>query len=170
MMSAGAILLEPLTKAAFAPFGDVIETEGADLRLINGGTTERFHNLMQIDVGSDGGKPIVSIFRGQSFEWPISISMVERHPLGSQAFIPMGRFPFLVVVAEDDGGTPKPPRAFLAADGQGVNYARNTWHHPLLSLGMVSDFMVLDRSGPGNNLQEHFYPGEGYSVSGDWAK
>lgn len=167
-MAAAAILIEPLTKAAFAPFGDVIETEGAELRLINGGTTERFHDLMKIDVETEGGKPIVSIFRGQQFGWPVSISMVERHPLGSQAFIPMGRFPFLVVVAEDDGGKPKPPRAFIAVDGQGVNYARDVWHHPLLSLGMVSDFIVIDRSGPGDNLQEHFYAGDGYVVAGDW--
>ena len=167
-MAAAAILIEPLTKAAFAPFGDVIETDGAELRLINGGTTERFHDLTQIDVEKGGGRPIVSIFRGQSFQWPIRISMVERHPLGSQAFIPMGRFPFLVIIAEDDGGKPKPPRAFITVDGQGVNYARNVWHHPLLSLGMVSDFIVIDRSGPGDNLQEHFYPGDGFVVSGDW--
>jgi ureidoglycolate lyase len=166
-MAARAILIEPLTKAAFSPFGDVIETEGAELRLINGGTTERFHDLMQIDVEKGGGKSIISIFRGQPIQWPIRISMVERHPLGSQAFIPMGRFPFLIVVAEDDGGKPKPPRAFIAVDGQGVNYGRNVWHHPLLSLGMVSDFIVIDRAGPGDNLQEHFYPGDGYVVAGD---
>jgi ureidoglycolate lyase len=169
-MASAVILIEPLTKAAFAPFGNVIETEGAELRLINGGTTERFHDLMNIDVAAEGGKPIGSIFRGQPFAWPVSIRMVERHPLGSQSFIPMGRFPFLVVVAGDDGGKPKPPRAFLATDGQGVNYARNVWHHPLLSLGTVSDFIVIDRSGPGDNLQEHFYSGDGFTVAGDWTK
>ena len=82
----------PLTKAAFAPFGDVIETDGAERLMINDGTTERFHNLADIDVGADGGQPMVSIFRGRS--WPkdnsgrIEIKMMERHPLGSQAFIP----------------------------------------------------------------------------------
>lgn len=80
--------------------------------------------------------------------------MVERHPLGSQAFIPMGRFPFLVIIAEDDGGKPKPPRAFITVDGQGVNYARNVWHHPLLALDHESRFLVVDRQGPGNNLEE----------------
>ncbi len=159
------IRIEPLTKAAFAPFGDVIETEGAELRLINGGSTERFHDLMTIDVSTEGGKPIVSVFRGQPFALPVPIRMVERHPLGSQAFIPMGKFPFLIVVAEDDNGTPKAPRAFLAIGGQGVNYGRNVWHHPLLSLETVCDFVVIDRSGPGSNLQEYFYPGEGFTAA-----
>ncbi|MGB8816318.1 MAG: ureidoglycolate lyase [Rhizobiaceae bacterium] len=164
MIAAVPIKVEPLTKAAFARFGDVIETNGAQLRLINGGSTERFHDLMNIDVLPQGGKPIVSIFRGQPFALPVSIEMVERHPLGSQGFIPMGKFPFLVVVAEDADGTPKAPRAFLATGGQGVNYGRNVWHHPLLSLDTVCDFIVIDRSGPGNNLQEHFYGGEGFTV------
>ena len=163
-MAAVQIKIERLTKAAFAPFGNVIETHGAELRIINGGSTERFHDLMEIDVSPEGGKPIVSIFRGQPFAVPVSIKMVERHPLGSQAFIPMGRFPFLLVVAQDSNGAPKTPRAFLATGGQGVNYARNVWHHPLLSLETVCDFLVIDRSGPGDNLQEHFYAGEGFTV------
>ncbi len=164
-MAAVPIRIEPLTKAAFVQFGDVIETEGAELRMINGGSTQRFHDLMKIDVLSEGGKPIVSIFRGQPFALPVSITMVERHPLGSQAFIPMGRFPFLVVVAADINGVPKAPRVFLAKDGQGVNYARNIWHHPLLSLENICDFFVIDRSGPGENLQEHFYDGDGFTIA-----
>ena len=164
-MAAVQLPIEPLTKAGFKPFGDVVETEGAELCIINGGSTDRFHDLLTIDVASEGGRPIVSLFRGQPFSYPVSIRMVERHPLGSQAFIPMGKFPFLVVVAEDRGGVPAAPRAFVAANGQGVNYARNTWHHPLLSLGMVSDFIVVDRSGPGDNLQEHFYEGGGFFIA-----
>jgi ureidoglycolate lyase len=165
MMAAFPIKIEPLTKAEFAPFGEVIEADGAELRIINGGSTERFHDLMAIDVEPKGGKPIVSIFRGQPFDFPILIRMVERHPLGSQAFIPMGRFRFLVVVAEDNTGTPKAPRAFLATQGQGVNYGRNVWHHPLLSLDTVCDFVVIDRAGPGNNLQEYFYEREGFTIA-----
>jgi ureidoglycolate lyase len=165
MMAAGQIRIEPLTKAAFKSFGDVIETEGAELRIINGGSTERYHDLMAIDVLPEGGHPIVSIFRGQPFVFPVAIKMVERHPLGSQAFVPMGKFPFLLVVAEDNNGTPEAPRAFLATGGQGVNYGRNVWHHPLLSLETVCDFLVIDRSGPGTNLQEFFYPGEGFTVA-----
>jgi ureidoglycolate lyase len=163
-MAAVPIKPELLTKSAFTPFGDVIETDGADLRIINGGSTGRYHDLMNIDASSQGGKPILSIFRGQPFAMPIAVRMVERHPLGSQAFIPMGKFPFLVVVAADKGGTPQPPRAFLATGGQGVNYGRNVWHHPLLSLEIVCDFAVIDRSGQGNNLEEYFYRGEGFTV------
>lgn len=146
--------IEALTKAAFAPFGDVIETKDATLKMINGGTTERFHDLMKIDVADQNGHAIVSIFRGQPSDFPIEIKMVERHPLGSQAFIPMGKFPFLVVVAEDKDGAPATPRVFKAEAGQGVNYAKNTWHHPLLSLQNICDFIVIDRSGEGDNCQE----------------
>lgn len=148
------IKIETLTKAAFAPFGEVIETKDATLKIINGGTTERFHDLMKIDVADEYGHAIVSIFRGQPFDFPIKIKMVERHPLGSQAFIPMGKFPFLVVVAEDNNGAPATPRVFKAQAGQGVNYAKNTWHHPLISLQTTSDFIVIDRGGEGDNCQE----------------
>lgn len=151
------IKIEPLTKAAFAPFGDVIETKNATLKVINGGTTERFHDLMKIDVADQSGHAIVSMFRGQPFDFPIEIKMMERHPLGSQAFIPMGKFPFLVVVAENINGVPATPRVFKAEAGQGVNYAKNTWHHPLLSLQNTSDFIVIDRSGEGNNCQEYAF-------------
>ena len=155
---AGVMLkIEPLTKAAFAPFGDVIETEGGEFRLINSGSTQRFHDLMKIDVADQNGFPIVSIFRGQPFEFPIEIKMLERHSLGSQGFMPMGKFPFIVVVAHDIEGVPAAPKVFLADKGQGVNYAKNTWHHPLLSLKNVSDFIVVDRGGDGNNLQEYVF-------------
>jgi ureidoglycolate lyase len=146
--------IEALTKAAFAPFGDVIEIKDATLKIINGGTTERYNDLMKIDVADQNGHAIVSIFRGQPFDFPIEMKMVERHPLGSQAFIPIGKFPFIVVVAEDKNGKPTMPRVFLAEAGQGVNYAKNTWHHPLLSLQNICDFIVIDRSGEGDNLQE----------------
>jgi ureidoglycolate lyase len=153
-----------LTKAAFAPFGDVIETQGAELRLINGGTTERFHDLANVDVTGDGARVLVNIFRGKPFALPIDISMLERHPLGSQAFIPLQDRPFLVVVAEDEGGKPGMPVAFLCQGNQGVNYARNAWHHPLISLGETSDFLVVDRGGEGNNLEEFFFDNVIYRI------
>jgi ureidoglycolate lyase len=83
--------------------------------------------------------------------------MMERHPFGSQSFSPISGRPYLVVVSEDEGGKPGRPRVFLARGDQGVNYRRNTWHHPLMSLGAVSDFLVVDREGPGNNLEEYFF-------------
>lgn len=156
--------VRPLTKAAFAPFGSVIETDGAERRLINGGTTERFHALAEVCALGEGARAIVSIFRGQPFALPIEISMLERHPLGSQAFVPLDRRPYLVVVAPDDGGRPAQPQAFLASGGQGVNYAAGAWHHPLLALESASEFVVVDRTGPGENLQEYFFSDTRYRI------
>ena len=152
------LAVELLTRDGFAAFGDVIERAGAHHYAINQGTTERFHDLCHVDVACEGGKPLVNIFRGQVFSCPIEIAMMERHPLGSQAFIPLSSRPFLVVVAGGgDDGVPGPLRAFVSTAGQGVNYRRNVWHHPLLSLEAVSDFIVVDRGGPGDNLEEfHF--------------
>jgi ureidoglycolate lyase len=163
-MDAVSLSVRPLSKEAFAPFGDVVETEGAEVRLINQGSTERFHDLARIDVAEGGGHAIASIFRGQPFEPPVTISMMERHPLGSQMFYPLAGRPFLVVVASDEDGRPGEPEAFLCPPGKGVNYARNVWHHPLISLGAVSDFLVVDRDGPGSNLQEHAYSDAFYRI------
>ncbi|MCB8839023.1 ureidoglycolate lyase [Aurantimonas sp. VKM B-3413] len=148
------IRAEPLTKAAFAPFGDVIEIAGAEERPINNGTTIRYHDLAHVDVGAEGGRPLISIFRGEPFTLPVEIKMMERHPLGSQAFYPLSGRPWLAVVAQDEAGRPGTPVAFLARGDQGVNYAPGTWHHPLLSLEGVSDFLIVDRGGPGANLEE----------------
>jgi ureidoglycolate lyase len=146
--------VEPLTRAAFAPFGDVIETEGAMHYPINEGTAERFHDLARIDVGNRGGRAVVSIFIGQPRPRPVTIRMMERHPLGSQAFIPLQSQQYLVVVGEGEAPLPRSLRAFLAKGSQGVNYHRNVWHHPLLVLERESRFLVIDRSGDGENLEE----------------
>ena len=146
----------PLTKSAFAPFGDVIETDGAEERLINAGTTTRYHDLAQVDVAAGGGRPLISIFRGQAFALPVEIAMFERHPLGSQAFVPLAGRPWLVVVAADDAGQPGEPAAFLASGTQGVNYAAGVWHHPLLALEATSDFLIVDRGASDANLEEVF--------------
>jgi ureidoglycolate lyase len=138
---------EPLTAAAFAPFGQVLSADAAFAREINSGFTTRFHAMGRVQ--SDAGV-ILSLFRGR--ERPLTISMLERHPAGSQAFLPAGGGDWLVVVA------PRPEaaalRAFRATSGQGVNYAAGTWHHPLLVLGGPQDFWVVDRAGPGGNLDE----------------
>ena len=160
------LFARPLTKQAFAPFGDVIETEGAAHFAINGGTTTRFHDLAHVDVTAASGRPLISIFRGQPFAFPVEIRMMERHPLGSQAFVPLQPVPFLIVVAPDRDGQPGEPQAFLAAPGQGVNYARNVWHHPLVSLSQTTDFVVVDRGGEQPNLEEKPYPAP-YSVLAD---
>lgn len=144
--------VEALSREAFAAFGDVIEAgSAAQTYAINAGTTTRFHDLARIDTDRDGGRPVLSLFRAQPRELPFAITQLERHPLGSQAFVPLSQRPYLVVVAEDPAST---PRAFLASNGQGVNYLAGTWHHPLLALDEVSDFLVIDRAGPGNNCDE----------------
>ena len=163
-MHVETLVVEPLTKDAFAPFGDVIETEGAELRLINNGTTERDHDLARVEAAGTEARVLVNIFRGQSFEAPIDIVMMERHPIGSQAFVPLNGRPFLVVVAEDDGGKPARPRVFLARGDQGVNYLRNVWHHPLLALEQKSDFLIVDRAGKEDNLEEFFFSNTAYRI------
>ncbi len=141
-----------LTREAFEPFGDVIETTGAECRIVNEGSARRFHDLAAIDVAAGGGRPLLSIFRARPVAPPLPIRLMERHPLGSQAFVPLSPRPFLVVVAPPgDAVAPGELRAFLTAPGQGVNYRRGVWHHPLLALGEESDFLVVDRGGPGAN-------------------
>ena len=149
--------IRPLTQAAFAPFGEVIEADPARMRLINGGTTERFHALAAAEAAGEGARVIINLFRGQPRAFPYAVDMMERHSLGSQSFSPVGGRPFLVVVSEDEGGRPGRPLVFLARGDQGVNYGRNVWHHPLMALGAPSDFLVVDRDGPGNNLEEFFF-------------
>ena len=115
--------IQDLTKENFAPFGDIIETAGAERMLINEGTTERFHNLANIDVANKGGQPLINIFRGQPKPQPIQIKMMERHPLGSQAFIPLQKKPYVIVVAPvSKHVNPNDLYAFLAAGDQGINY------------------------------------------------
>lgn len=150
------LTVEPLTQDAFAPFGDVISTQTArESFAINQGTTTRFHHISTADVEDEGGKAIISIFRGTPRPMPIEITMMERHPLGSQAFIPMTQQKFLIVVAPA-GNPPSPDdlRAFISDGSQGVTYGKGVWHHPLLVLEPESDFLIVDRAGPGNNLNE----------------
>ncbi|TPW31651.1 ureidoglycolate lyase [Martelella alba] len=152
------VRVEPLTPEAFAPFGSVIFADPSTVRMINGGTTTRFHGLAKAEAKGLDAEVIISIFRGQARKFPYHVDMMERHPDGSQSFSPLSDRPFLVIVAEDMGGTPGKPRAFLARPGEGVNYRANVWHHPLMALYETSDFLVVDRAGPGNNLEEYFYP------------
>lgn len=150
--------IEALTRAAFAPFGDVIELAGARHYPINLGTTERYHDLAPVDTGAQNGRPLLNVFRGQPRTLPFEVTMMERHPLGSQAFVPLHERPYLVVVAPAGELDPAALRAFVSRGWQGVNYARGVWHHPLLALDGVSDFMVVDRGGDGLNLNEQDLP------------
>ena len=153
----GTVVIEPLTAAAFAPFGQVIEPDGAHHYPINAGMTERYHDLARVELGGVHPRPLISIFRGQPYALPLSLKLVERHPLGSQAFYPLSANPWLVLAAEDDGGKPVRLRAFAPAAGQGVNIAMNTWHGVLCPLEVEADFLVVDRGGDGNNLEEYHF-------------
>lgn len=152
------LTIEPLSKAAFAPFGEVIETEGSDFFPINNGTTRRYHQLATVETATPEDRAIISLFRARALPRPLPIAMLERHPLGSQAFMPLRGKPFLIVVAPP-GGAPVPEqvRAFLSDGRQGVNYHRGVWHHPVLAIEPEDDFLVIDRSGPGDNCDEHFF-------------
>lgn len=144
----------PLTADAFARFGDVIEaSERAEQIPINYGYTTRFNDLAGIDVKDGGGHAIVSLFRAVPLAPPL-LKIFERHPLGSQAFMPLSGRPYLVAVAPAGAFDAGKLVVFRVEPGQGVNYAKGVWHHFLLALEGQSDFLVIDREGPGENLDE----------------
>ena len=149
---------ELLTREAFAAFGDVIETVGSIHRTINLGHAERYDDLARVDVSEEGGRPLINIFRAHPWPEPIRIHSMERHPLSSQAFIPLMDAPFLVVVAAPtERLRPDDLRAFVTNGRQGVNYHRAVWHHALLALAPSCDFLVIDRGGAGVNCDEVYF-------------
>lgn len=143
---------EPLTAAAFAPFGDVLDATG-DFRLINAGLCRRHHDRARLDFGPEG-RAGLSIFRAEPRALPYSFDLIERHPDGSQAFLPMTAQPYLVIVAVSPQDQ---PRAFLTDGAQGINLHRGTWHGVLTPLHPPGLFAVVDRIGPTPNLEEHRY-------------
>ena len=147
------IRCQPLTAKAFAPFGDVLELRDAPDKVINAGKCGRHHDLAQLDFG-DQGRAGLSLFDAEPRSLPYQLDLMERHPDGSQAFIPMTQHGFLVTVALDDNGRPGMPHAFLTAAGQGVNFHRNTWHGVLTPLFSPGLFAVVDRIGETANLEE----------------
>ncbi|GGB05778.1 ureidoglycolate lyase [Allosediminivita pacifica] len=148
------IQIQPLTAAAFAPYGDLLDTEGTPDKLINQGLCGRYHDRATLDFGEDG-RAGISLFSAEPRALPYSLEMVERHPEGSQAFIPMHRNPWLVIVA-GPGDTPGPIEAFEVAPGQAINLHRGTWHGVLTPLHAPGLFAVIDRIGDTPNLQEHW--------------
>ncbi|MEC9346888.1 MAG: ureidoglycolate lyase [Pseudomonadota bacterium] len=156
-MAPASIIARPLEPEAFRPFGDVIDTHRpADYR-INGGRCERFHDMARLAFANDGQAGI-SLFRSDASAVPYRLELMERHPVGSQAFLPLTGSAYLVVVAEDAGGRPGTLHAFLAGPHQGVNYLANTWHAPLIALSDGAVFAVVDRIGAGPNLEEATLP------------
>lgn len=149
-----------LTAEAFAPFGEVLEISGSPDKIINQGKCGRYNDRAQMDFAVDvgGGRAGISLFQAELREIPYMLDLLERHPLGSQAFIPMSQSRFLITVAEDVGGVPGAPRAFIARAGQGVNLRRNVWHGVLCPLDGSGLYAVIDRIGEGNNLEEYWLP------------
>lgn len=152
--------LEPLTEEAFEPFGDVIQVCPGAFHHINGGMVERYDDLADVDVLALGGQAGISIMRAKPYALPLAVAYLERHPLSSQAFMPVKPTTFIVVVAPlgetiDAGNI----RAFVAKPGQGINYAPGIWHHVLLPTE-ACDFLVVDRIGSGPNCDKFVFPEE----------
>ena len=140
---------QPLTREVFAPFGDVIQIEGSNQFEINSGYTTRVHDLIDIQLGGESARAQFSFFLGRPR--PLEIKMLEKHPLGSQAFYPIEDKRWLVVVAS--APEPESVCAFWASGRQGVNYHQNVWHHPLLVIES-QQFVIIDRGGDGHNCDE----------------
>lgn len=152
------LTVKPLTRADFAPFGDVVESEGRDSYLINNGMAERFHALAGVEATGEKASAIISLVKSKKFDLPRKVDHVEYHPFGSQAFLPLDQTPFIVVVAKA-GEVPAPEalHAFITNGKQGINYHAGTWHHVLLTPYAAMDFICVDRAGEGNNcIDFHF--------------
>lgn len=140
----------PLDAEDFAPFGQVIDCDGHDSYAINGGSSQRFSDLAQLECDA-AGRLALSVFRASARQAPFALSVLERHPLGSQAFMPLNGQRFLVAVADAPEDADK-LRVFVSNGRQGVNFRRGVWHHPLLALA-AGDFLVADRLGDGCNCE-----------------
>lgn len=147
---------EPLTREAFAPFGDVLEAEGAPDHMINAGLCGRYHDLARPEADGADGAVALSVGKSDAVTLPLTLEMMERHPLGTQAFVPMNGTRVVVIVAPDEGGRPGMPRAFLSNGAQGIQYKPGCWHGVLAPLSGPSDFLIVDRVGGDDpNCEEH---------------
>ena len=146
----------PLTRERFQPFGEVIEARDARREAMNAARFERFDDLCNVDPGADG-RVCVSVARCRSAtRLPYRFDVVERHPRGSQAFVPLSSVKFVVVVAPaGESVEPDDLRAFVTNGRQGVNYRRGTWHMPLIAFETGQEFLVIDRAADAPNCDEH---------------
>ena len=148
------IIINPkkITRKNFKKFGDVISTKKIKSININNGYAKRFDNLCNINTSIKNGNTIMSIFSAKKRKFPMNVKMMEKHPLGSQAFIPMKETTFLVFVAPK-GDKPEFDKieSFIVPPGIGVNYNPGTWHFPLIATEDMN-FLVVDRKGSGDNL------------------
>ena len=149
-----------INRKNFNPYGDLISSDDIDYIDINAGYAKRFDNLANIETLNGGGKTIVSIFSASKRTFPMKIDMMEKHPLGSQAFIPMKETTFLSFVAPP-GESPEISKiqSFIVPPKTGINYKPGIWHFPLISTE-DTNFLVIDRKGDGNNLVIHKFEKE----------
>ena len=154
-MKRGHLVLQPLTAEAFRPFGDVIQRRSVAPERINDGNTRKYANLARIDTREGDGETAIHLYRSEAATLPFLIEGMERHTLGSQAFMPLQPRPFPVIVAPpgDDPGV-QDIRGFISNGKQGINLYKGVWHHYQISLGGVCDYLVIDRSGPKNDCDE----------------
>jgi ureidoglycolate lyase len=152
------IILQPelLTRERFAPYGDVIETSRESSDAMNEARFERFDDLCRIDLINDG-RIAVSIARCRTpTSLPLRLDMVERHPLGSQAFVPLSRCKMVIVVAPPEESVDASAlRAFVTNGRQGINYHRGTWHMPLIAFEASQEYLIIDRGGEEPNCDMH---------------
>jgi len=155
-------IIKPImvSQSSFATYGDLISTDGINPMNINAGYAKRFDNLADLNTLKDGGKTIVSIFSALKRVFPMTIDMMEKHPLGSQAFIPMKETTFLCFVAPP-GESPEINKiqSFIIPPKIGINYKPGIWHFPLISTE-DTNFLVIDRKGKGENLIIHKFEKE----------
>lgn len=150
---------EPLTAEAFAAFGDVIDARTSTSFPINAGRTQRHHGLAKVETLGENAHALINIFVSLPVTLPLRLSFLERHPLGSQAFMPLHQERFIVVVApQGEHIEPSEVRAFVTDGRQGVNYHAGTWHAVQSVLEREGEFLVIDRGGDGNNCEEFSIP------------
>jgi len=159
-MTGAVIRAVPITSERFAPFGDVIAALPDHKEVMNAARFERFDDLATVDIDAgDGAHTAISIARSRSMTvLPYCFDLMERHPYGSQAFVPLARFRFIVVVAPAGASVePSDLRAFVTNGQQGVNYHKGVWHMPLIALEAEQNFLIVDRAGGGGNYEEHIF-------------
>ena len=149
-----------ISRSNFSSYGDLISTDDINPININEGYAKRFDNLANLDTSKDSGKTIVSIFSALKRTFPMKIHMMEKHPLGTQAFIPMKETTFLAFVALS-GESPEIDKiqSFIIPPKMGINYKPGIWHFPLISTENIN-FLVIDRKGSGDNLIIHKFEKE----------
>jgi ureidoglycolate lyase len=145
--------VQALTRESFRPYGDVVEVGDSRHYTINQGWAERYADMATLDLLADGGAPNVGIVRAKARPFPLQVKLMERHPKSTQLFIPLVARPFLVLVAPP-GDRPENIIAFKTLAGQGINYGRSVWHHPLIALDQSTDFLVVDRHAKDENCDE----------------